>query len=332
MKRLIAICLMAVMLISLSGCNKEKVEVATEAASTAEVLSTETVTDSDAEAVESSNAEPVEASETEAVEFSGTETVADMVGETEDNDVWGNTFVIEYPGEGAYADEAASEPAMVKRHWVEAYSKEANNIIDTADWLQENQFVDCNQYSIEGYYLHGDDYYVYRSGSSGGDAEIKGIVELYDGMMDYLNGYDFGAFLAANTGGDEEFSCESQVLYVALTEDMKTMFVSIAHPTYAEYYPDNAYIVALDTHSGKVLWKSEALVANAQNFVLKDDTIFCGYGFTDEEDYLLALDRYTGQIVHREELATGPEYIYEKNGQLYVRTYNTDYIFDIIDD
>ena len=69
-------------------------------------------------------------------------------------------------------------------------------------------------------------------------------------------------------------------------------------------------------------------MANADNFAIIDDFIICGYGFTAEDDYLYILDKYTGKVLDRILLKTGPDYIYEIGDKLYVRTYNTNYVFD----
>lgn len=56
-----------------------------------------------------------------------------------------------------------------------------------------------------------------------------------------------------------------------------------------------------------------------------------GYGFTGEPDWLYLLSRATGAIVSRTKLRSGPDAIVEKNGRHYVRTYDTDYVFEFRD-
>ena len=78
------------------------------------------------------------------------------------------------------------------------------------------------------------------------------------------------------------------------------LYVETAHPTYAKSsYGRNAYVSAIDVKKRKLLWRSPALVANAAHFVLLNDTIVSGYGFTAEPDYLYALDRATGKVKGR---------------------------------
>ena len=57
--------------------------------------------------------------------------------------------------------------------------------------------------------------------------------------------------------------------------------------------------------------------------------IICGYGFTNEPDYLYLINKNTGDLLQQIKLNTAPEYIIRKQDQLYVRTYDTDYIFEI---
>lgn len=64
------------------------------------------------------------------------------------------------------------------------------------------------------------------------------------------------------------------------------LYVETAHSTYgATSGGRTAYIAAIATATGKVLWRSPALVANARSFVLAGDVIVAGYGFTREDDY-----------------------------------------------
>jgi hypothetical protein len=50
----------------------------------------------------------------------------------------------------------------------------------------------------------------------------------------------------------------------------------------------------------------------------------------NESKYNLIADRYTGKVMDRILLKTAPTYIIKKDNILYVRTYNTDYEFDVL--
>jgi hypothetical protein len=120
--------------------------------------------------------------------------------------------------------------------------------------------------------------------------------------------------------GDREFVYE-QVVWAK--EAAGLLYVETAHSTYAKSsYGLNAYLNAIDLKTKKLRWRSPALVANASNFVLLDDVIVSGYGFTAEPDYLYALDRATGKVVGRVMLPTGPELIVRHGNVLTVTTYD----------
>lgn len=65
------------------------------------------------------------------------------------------------------------------------------------------------------------------------------------------------------------------------------------------------------------------------NFVVKDDVIICGYGFTEEKDYIYQLDMNTGKVLGKTELEKMPDLMVEQDGKLYVHTYSYDYVFEI---
>jgi len=76
------------------------------------------------------------------------------------------------------------------------------------------------------------------------------------------------------------------------------LYVSTAHRTYSEMSGEsNCYITAIDLSTLEVAWRSRSLVSNSQNFLLMDNVIVTGYGFTDEDDYVYLLDRHTGEIL-----------------------------------
>jgi hypothetical protein len=121
--------------------------------------------------------------------------------------------------------------------------------------------------------------------------------------------------------GDREFVYE-QVVWAKET-DTGILYVETAHPTYAKSsYGLNAYLNAIDLKTKKLHWRSPALVANADNFVLLNEVIVSGYGFTAELDYLYAIDRATGHVVGRILLPTGPERIRRHGNVLTVDTYD----------
>jgi hypothetical protein len=120
--------------------------------------------------------------------------------------------------------------------------------------------------------------------------------------------------------GEREFVYE-QVIFAK--EAAGLLFVETAHSTYAKSsFGRNAYLNAVDLKTRKLRWRSPALVANAGNFVLLNNTIVSGYGFTDEPDYLYAVDRASGRVKGRLLLPSSPERIARHGNVLTVDTYD----------
>jgi hypothetical protein len=128
---------------------------------------------------------------------------------------------------------------------------------------------------------------------------------------------------------DKEFVYE-QVVW-ATEAPTAVLYVETAHATYARSsYGLNGYLNAVDVKRKKLLWRSPALVANADDFVLLNDVIVSGYGFTDEPDYLYAVSRETGRVVTRLLLPNAAERIVRRGGTLYVRTYDRDLVVRLV--
>ncbi len=122
---------------------------------------------------------------------------------------------------------------------------------------------------------------------------------------------------------------EESIHWATIRNDI--LYVSNYHNTYASSAPHNGYITALDLNDNfKVLWRTEPLTCNSDNFVIVDDAIICGYGFTAEDDFVYVLDLSTGKRVSTTKVKTGPDWFYADGQHLYVRCYDTDYVFDLI--
>lgn len=201
-------------------------------------------------------------------------------------------------------------------------SQKSNDITDDYVWFDEIGVLqpDRNDFSDQSfeYLLTGDEeYYPY-------------MIDVID-LGDYKTKarLDFSNHRYADNALPEDLYFVDEAVKWAVSDGF-TLYVSIAHNTYASSASHNAYVMALDMQNDyKVLWKSQPLVANSVNFEVIDDFIVCGYGFTAEDDYLYILDRYTGQELERIPLKSKAYYIFEIDDKLYVRTYNTDYVFDI---
>ena len=135
--------------------------------------------------------------------------------------------------------------------------------------------------------------------------------------------FDFRNYARAprSRPGEAEFTYE-QVVWARQT-DFGVLFVETAHSTYAKSsYGLNGYLNAIDIKNRQLLWRSPAQVANARNFVMLDQTLISGYGFTAEPDYLYAIDIKTGKVRGRLLLPTAAQTIARHGTTLTVTTYD----------
>ena len=93
--------------------------------------------------------------------------------------------------------------------------------------------------------------------------------------------------------------------------------------------PDTCFMFAYDLEDNKLLWRSADQTYNSMNFILKDNVILCGYGFTSEDDYLYQLDLHTGEILSRLKLKKQPDLLVYQEHMLYVHTYSYNYTIEI---
>ena len=120
--------------------------------------------------------------------------------------------------------------------------------------------------------------------------------------------------------GEREFVYEQPVW---AQEAGGTLYVETAHSTYASSsYGRNGYVTAIDLRAKRAVWRSPALVANADNFLASKRFLVTGYGFTNEPDYLYLLDRRTGKVVDRLILPSAPQKIAWQQRLIRVRTYD----------
>lgn len=151
-----------------------------------------------------------------------------------------------------------------------------------------------------------------------------------DSVIAALDFYYYQKAPVSRKYGYDGFDFTSQGLaWVKCIND--TLYFSTHHRTYADSSErKNAYITCFDLKSKEVIWRSDPLISNARTFALHGDHIFTGYGFTNEDDFIYGLNRFTGKVLLKHPLKKGPSMVIEKNNQLYVRTYNRNYVFDII--
>ena len=93
--------------------------------------------------------------------------------------------------------------------------------------------------------------------------------------------------------------------------------------------PDTCFMFAYDLEDNKLLWRSADQTYNSMNFIVKDNVIICGYGFTSEDDYLYQLDLHTGEVLSRLTLKKQPDLLVYQDNTLYVHTYSYNYTIEI---
>ena len=183
--------------------------------------------------------------------------------------------------------------------------------ISPEEWFAKNNFVAPSIHqTIEGYTIQAIGVNVTYSYEYNQllITDPKGKTTLFD-FINY--------FIKDNTWG---FSVT--IHYATIKDDI--LYVSLAQPTYANMNPDTAFILALDM-DGNILWRSNTLVSNANNFLIIDDTIICGYGFTNEPDYIYTLDRNTGKTIKKLRIKNGPNNFILTDKDIRVLTYDQDY-------
>jgi len=200
-------------------------------------------------------------------------------------------------------------------------SQEANEIIDTQEWMDD---IGEDEADYTGK-KRSDNAYQYELL---GPTSNPTIIAIYDGP-EAIARLDMSEFVnPPEVEEGWEWLVEEEIRGIFYYGDL--LYVSMAHRTYAETAPQNAYVMALDpSNDYQVVWKSAPLVSNANNFVVINDTVICGYGFTNEPDYIYLLDRYSGVQTDFYSVKTGPDYFFIRDNYLHVRTYNTNYVFGI---
>jgi len=161
----------------------------------------------------------------------------------------------------------------------------------------------------------------------GSDPAAGRYLAVTDRSFDIQAMFDFEAWSTAPTvaAGDAAYVTQ-EPQWVAVQDGV--LFVSHFHMTYAESSGgDNAYLSAISLVTGDLLWRTDPLVSNSRNFVLRDGWILTGYGFTDEDDFLRVVDAHDGSVAKTVKVKSGPEYLVVKGDRLFVRTYNMNYEF-----
>jgi len=227
----------------------------------------------------------------------------------------------------AKANEIIDEDAWMARNTIApVFLKVANPFMQTLGELPETvpsrvddiMSVKAFQDEEYGYVIYGSDF------ASGTQLTIwTADFGTLLGQYDFEN-YTTGPKAVA---GEENYVFQA-VTYAQIRDNI--LYVSHSHNTYSKSSGgQNAYITAFDLNTGGLLWRSAPLVCNSANFIVRDDGIVCGYGFTDEDDFVYVLNRHTGATHAKIKVKSGPEMFALHWDVLHVRTYNTDYQFRV---
>jgi hypothetical protein len=88
-------------------------------------------------------------------------------------------------------------------------------------------------------------------------------------------------------------------------------------------------LVAVDTATGKVVWRTKPLVSN-NRFLVLDQYIVTGYGFTAEKDALFVVRRTDGKVMQKVALPKSHENLeLHADGHLVVTMYEGTRIFEL---
>lgn len=228
-------------------------------------------------------------------------------------------------------------------------SSKANKITDEDNWFKNNK-LSLQTYEVPNFNANSsgnlpdgidtswndliitsafyDSSYIYCT--YGSNFSEGYILNIYNSKtLEIAYSLDFSDYRYSPKYVEKDYDFIQQRINWAEIKD-NILYVSHSHSTYAKSSNNmNAYITAIDLSDMSILWRTRALVSNAHNFLIVDDVILCGYGFTAESDYLYQIDLYTGKVLSKTALKTAATYIIKKGSTLYVRTYNTDYKFTI---
>jgi hypothetical protein len=125
------------------------------------------------------------------------------------------------------------------------------------------------------------------------------------------------------------------IIYAHQEFNDSTVYVSTGINGYSkDIGGKTGYLSAINPKTGKVIWHTGPLIANAFSFTVLEEVIVCGYGFTKEPDFLFVIDKKTGRTLQKISLKSAAEFIAVEPSEggtgdrVFVRCYDTDYVFN----
>ena len=242
------------------------------------------------------------------------------VVETEQTETNEFTYQIENPSWEYYCSDEVAETENISFELEQIYEVE-NDITDLDDWMASNE-ITVPQFP------YSDEKYSYTFTGVNSYETTNLMIFEFSGDIYHIDMNEFSIAPDKVYEANDPFTDDRGYVNFAKIKD-GILYVSTGHKGYTTNNPSTGYITAIDLENGEVLWKSAPQVSNAYNFEIIDDVIICGYGFTDEDDFLYILNRTNGQVMEQIPLKSMAEYIVAKDSTLYVRTYNRNYEFRI---
>ena len=293
----------------LSGCGAEKNTISTETSMQTSEIELKTETESSSKNATETTAESSSEADTESMTESPSEIDLDTDIETSpvaNEDTENNTPETKYitidlsTVKETHPTSDAAAPFDLK-----IVSEEENGIDFANEWYDSKGLslpmigTDWNSFYDDNYqYLwSGEELYIYESGT--GNCLY---VLTYPTDKWYINGNN---------------ACLKDGIFYG------------ASVTNGYAQPDTCFMFAYDLENDKLLWRSADQTCNSMNFIVKDDVIICGYGFTSENDYLYQLDLHTGEVLSRLALKKQPDLLVYQDDTLYVHTYSYNYTIEI---
>jgi hypothetical protein len=242
------------------------------------------------------------------------------------------------PFERFVSDELAGAGSALEPKLVQV-SKKRNQITDEERWFREIGFTPPAADVPEALAqfrgvpllarIDGDPALLVYQTLDGPDVYVLGVDP---GTGEVRFAFDFSAFRTPPAAAPGDESLVAMEIRWAMVQGDR-LYISHAHRTYAASSQGaNAYVTALRIPDGALLWRSQPLVSNAQNFALVPageggQVLLTGYGFTAEPDFLYVLDPENGAVLSKTKVDSGPDYIVPQGERIHVRTYDRDYVF-----
>lgn len=225
-----------------------------------------------------------------------------------------------------------SSPHDVELERIRITANERNDVIDIDEWFAENPLA------REATLPQGFP-------STSGGSPFMFVTTLGETLVAYGDRQSITRVLYHDTAGELHALdlAELDAMYTTIRHaelHRGIVYLNYANPMSAEANNgDNGYVVAVDASDGSLLWRSETLRANSYNFIVLGDVLLAGYGFTDEPDYIYAINRHTGRVIEELRVPTMAEYFSlletrELDGgvvvyEVAVRTYDRNLVIEL---